>query len=501
MSEPFHPRRWRGADPPLLARVMRGASIRRRLLVLLLVAMGLTWGLGAFWSFRDARHELDELFDAELVQSARLLAQWQGLGGETRELHSPPLPDDALPERPPDEPEALLALGGADPVSDSAEGLLYHPYQRKVAFQLWSMDGRLLQRSSEEVPTTPFSRRARGFDVQRLDGRPWRIFVLELPERGVRIQTAQMLEVRRELAGAITGNLFLPLLGLLPVLALLIWGGVSVGLLPLARLGVELGRRSPSHLEPLATEPMPMELQPVVQALNGLLARLEQALRLERQFTADAAHELRTPLAALKTQAQVALRASTVEGQRLGLEQVLVGVDRMTHLVEQLLFLARLDPAGQPARVRVGLRPLVISVLAELGPMAVHKGVELGLEEGVSPSVWGELALLRVVVRNLVDNAIRYTPSGGAVSVQLLVSAEEVLLEVEDTGPGIPLEERERVLDRFYRVLGSGVEGSGLGLAIVSRIVGLLGAKLELLEGRSGRGLRVLVHFPITPES
>ena len=338
-------------------------------------------------------------------------------------------------------------------------------------------------------------------------------------QRQVQVQLGQGYEVRQELAAAVASHVVAPMVFALPLLALLIWFGVGLGTAPLRRLAGEVSQRQPEHLAPLAFQEAPSEIQPVVQALNGLLVRLEQALSLERQFTADAAHELRTPLAGLRTQAQVAARARDEAERHRALSQVLEGVDRMTHLVQQLLTLARLEPdarrldaqqldgqglAGQgPGGASTDLQLLAESVLGELAPQAIEKGIELELLEGPPRAVSGRPELLRVLIRNLADNAVRYTPAEGRV--QLSLSREPasdgrsegvVTLRVLDSGPGIPVEERERVFDRFYRGLGTGQSGSGLGLAIVKRIADLHHADVRLEEGLEGRGVGVVVRFP-----
>lgn len=311
--------------------------------------------------------------------------------------------------------------------------------------------------------------------------------------------------MRQELAAAVAGHVVKPMILALPLLAWLIWVGVGLGTAPLRLLARDVSQRQPEHLAPLEMEQAPAEVQPVVSALNGLLVRLQQALLLERQFTADAAHELRTPLAGLRTQAQVATRARDENERHRALAHVLEGVDRMTHLAQQLLTLARLEPEARLTDgAGIELRAVVESVLGDIAPQAIEKGIELELLEGEPLTVAGRPELLRVLIRNLVDNAVRYTPSGGRVQVGLsrLAGTSEqpslsgVTLQVLDSGPGIPLEEQARVFDRFYRGLGTGQSGSGLGLAIVKRIAELHRASIRLREGVEGRGLGVVVRFP-----
>jgi signal transduction histidine kinase len=277
----------------------------------------------------------------------------------------------------------------------------------------------------------------------------------------------------------------------------LVWWLVGRGLWPVRHLAAQLEGVSPEHLQPVSVARYPVEMLPILGALNGLLQRLDRALQLERQFTADAAHELRTPLAGIRAQAQVAQRALEPEVRERALRQVVAGVDRQTQLVTQLLQLARLEPGAvlEPSTPQ-NLRVLVEEVLRDAVPAALEKGITLEFEEGPAPQVTVRPELFRVLLRNLVDNALRYTPAGGRVLLWLDASGDRTQLSVEDSGPGIPLEERERVFDRFYRRVGSGESGSGLGLAIVRRVAELLSVQVRLDTARSGQGLWVRVDFP-----
>jgi len=314
------------------------------------------------------------------------------------------------------------------------------------------------------------------------------------------VQVAEPLAGRESLARHITLKMLLPTFIALPVLALLIWFGVGAGLRPLQQLKQEVKQRTASRLEPVAMAGVPEEVAPLVKALNDLFGRLQHAFEGERRFTADAAHELRTPLAALKIQAQVALRSTDATERHVALENVLRGVDRATRLVEQLLTLARVDPeTAAIAFKQIDLRGLAAIVMRDLEPLAHAKQIEISLEEGVASNipcnVFGDDAQLGLLLRNLIDNAIRYTPVGGRVSVSVR-NAAGVTLEVRDTGPGIPEAEREQVQQRFYRIAGSGQDGSGLGLSIVRRIAELHGARLELRDNDTGSGLLARVLWP-----
>ena len=440
-------------------------SLRLRLILLLSIGLGAAWAVAAWFSHVEARQEVDKLFDAQLAQSAQVL-----LGTTRHELHERiEHGDDVLP--------------------------VSHEYEQKLVFQIWDENGLLMH--SAAAPATALGSTAPGYSEAIVDGQPWRVLTRWDARQEFMIQVAEPLAGRERLARHIALKMLLPSLLALPVLALLIWFAVGAGLRPLQQLKREVKQRAADRLEPIVMTGVPDEVAPLAQALNDLFARLQQAFESERRFTADAAHELRTPLAALKTQAQVALRATDATESRSALENVVRGVDRATRLTEQLLTLARVDPeTAAMGHEPVELRSLAAGVLADLAPLAHAEQIDLALEEGPSCSVSGNPAQLAVLLRNLLDNAVRYTPAGGSVSVAVR-DVGGITLEVRDTGPGIPEIERGQVLQRFYRVPGSGVEGSGLGLSIVSRIAELHGARLELSDNVNGHGLRVRVVFPV----
>ncbi len=441
-------------------------SLRAKLLVFLLAVISVAWVATAALIYFDAHHEIDELYDAQLAQSAKVL-----LAQARHDLKDAREEDDGI--------AAEIATAG-------------HKYERKIAFQIWGEHGRLLLRSAS-APVQPLTTQDSGYAEAVIEGKLWRVYTQWDEESEIRVQVGEQHEIRDELAVSVAQRLLVPMGVALPILSLLIWFGVGRGLSPLRRIGNEVAQRDPAKLSPLEDASAPAEIVPLLRALNALLARLGGALENERRFTADAAHELRTPLAALKTQAQVALRAEDDSQRRKALENLVLGTDRATHLVEQLLTLARLDPAAvATATENCDLSELARRTLSELASSAVAKDIELELTGLESAPMAGYPGMLGILLRNLVDNAIRYTPPGGRVRVS--VSAER--LEVMDSGPGIPAEERQRVFDRFYRVLGSEVPGSGLGLSIVSRIACLHGATVMLGEGDGSKGLRVTVELP-----
>ncbi|MEZ5614185.1 MAG: ATP-binding protein [Rhodocyclaceae bacterium] len=441
-------------------------SLRRRLLVLLLGTVLAAWLATALFTYFDARHEIGEMLDTHLAQSAGLIAaQLEHEIEDDRE--------EAVPRQ--------------------------YKYERKIAFQVWDRKGRLLLRSAS-APESRLQSRPEGYGDAVIDGKRWRIFSRWDERRHYLVQVGERYEFREELAQSVAGHLLHPLYFALPALALLIWLAVGAGLAPLAGVAREVARRAPDNLAPLDAGRSPREVLPLVGALNALFARLKDSLEQERRFTADAAHELRTPLAAVKTQAQVALGARDEAERGRALENVVAGADRAARLTEQLLVLARLDPqtALAPGQ-RVDLQALAEQGVAETASAAAAKSVELGLAAGAAAPVPGDAVLLAVLLRNLLDNAVRYTPPGGEAEVSVQSVPDAVLLTVTDNGPGIPPDERASAFERFRRVLGSGEEGSGLGLSIVRRIADLHRAAVSLETGPGGRGLKVEVRFPSRP--
>jgi two-component system OmpR family sensor kinase len=310
------------------------------------------------------------------------------------------------------------------------------------------------------------------------------------------IQVAQSTAARTELAADAALRLLGPILAVLPLLALLVWLILDRGLAPLARVARAVGARSPTSLDPLPADRLPSEVRPLVDALNGLLGRLGEAFTLQRRFAADAAHELRTPLTALALQIQLAERAPTDADRSASLAKLKEGVRRATRLVQQLLAMARLEPeAAETPLAPVALDALVQSVALELGPVAAAKPVALVVGRAEPLGITGNEEALRLLLSNLVDNALRYTPAGGRVELRAFRSGNDAVLEVADDGPSIPAAERARVFDRFYRVAGTDAPGSGLGLALVKQVADLHHARVELADGLDGRGLTARVLF------
>ena len=430
-------------------------SIRRRLLLLQLSAVLLISGLAVAGAYSRVRDEFYEMQDYHLQQVALLLMQQSELA-DSRALA--PLPEE----------EDLDLIG-----------------------QIWSENGKLIYSSHVDYPL-PLPDRA-GLSTVEWDEEMFRIYALT--RHGRTVQVAQSLEVRDAALRGVTWRLLTPLALLVPLLGVATWIAVGRGLRPLAALRREVAQRNPASLTPIALEQAPDEVRPLVGSLNDLLSRLEEALDSQRRFTADAAHELRTPLTAVKLQFQLLERAQTAQERQQAIEQLKSGIEQAIRLVNQLLTLERLGPDARSPRTRVPVGEIAHDVVADLGALAAQKSIVLRLERCDAVAVDGNEDQLRTLMNNLVDNAIRYTPQGGHVELRVIGIDGAGRIEVADSGPGIPAQERLRVFDRFYRVAGSGAPGSGLGLSIVRRIADAHGASVEL-DAASGGGLLVRVRFP-----
>lgn len=367
---------------------------------------------------------------------------------------------------------------------------------QKFLFQVWDKDGNLLMHSTKPVVSlkdTPY-----GFSDKVIDGNDWRIFTTYDPRMQVKLVVAELYNIRRELADDIARSNANILLITYPVFGILVWFIISFALRSVVRVTNEISNRASTYLEPVQLTEIPIEIKPLVAELNQLFIRLKLAFERNKRFAADAAHELRTPLAALKTHVQVALKADNDIDRKKALQKVIESVDRSSHVVAQLLTLSRLgDEEGLTDIKPVDLHKLATEILAYLAPHALEKNVEIELAPPPPrPIVTGNDTAIGILIRNIVDNAIRYTPENGEVKVSIIDTDHSIIFRVTDTGTGIPVELRERVFERFYRILGTKASGSGLGLAIVSQIAALHHATIHLDTPPNGVGLQFDVAFP-----
>lgn len=461
------------SSAPLGAAGRAAYSLRQRLLVLLIGVVAAGWMGTGIVAFGTAHQQADELFDAQLVQVAETLL-------------------------------AIVATGQSD---DLAMELAEHQHENRlpVAFQVWRQEGgewRLLIRSPE-MPEAAVLERV-GFDEHTLHGVLWRFYGLDHPGARYRVVVGQNHAARYHLALEVVWHLIWPMLLGLPLMALAIRVVVGRALGPMAAVADRVRGMDARHLQPLDLKtPLPGEVLPLVQALDALVLRLGDALVRERQFTADAAHELRTPLAALKVHLQVAQRARVDEDRTRALAQVEAGVLRMQHLVSQLLTLARLEPEAahaHAAQEQVDLVQVAERVCGDMANRAVQRDQSLGLEYEGPCVITGNGGWVEILLRNLVDNALRYTPAGGQILIRLEGGRPleaRYVLRVLDDGPGIAAEDMDRVLTRFARGSSVEEEGCGLGLSIVARIVTMMDGRLSLEPGlprpQGGHGLGVRV--------
>jgi two-component system sensor histidine kinase QseC len=441
---------------------VRRYSVRRRLLTLLLVSVVFAWAATTLLTYRHAHHELDELLDARLSRSARLLLVQGG---------------DELEE---------VRLGSPEDAG---------PYSQEVVVQVWR-EGKTLALRSADAPGTRLSPVEAGFSDSDVAGRHWRVFSDWDVEHRALVQVAEDHALRDRLLAHYTLSGLPALLFGVPLLGVLVWLIVGAAVRPIAELGHEVSRRGPADLRPLPDGGAPAEVQPLVQRLNALFARITESMQAERRFTSHAAHELRTPIAAIRAQAEVARDSRNPQARGPALDHVIEGCDRAARLVDQMLLLARIDERtaqGPPPASR--LDQAAARVIADLAPSALEQQVTLELATEEPVTVMADGALLEVLLRNLVDNAVRHGGAPGPVTVRCAQRDDGAVLEVADRGPGLDDAELAQLGRRFFRASSARGSGSGLGLSIVQRIAETCGGTVGYRRGADGRGLVVEVRF------
>lgn len=437
-------------------------TLQRRLLLSIALVAPLVWLGFAGIAWWRAHHEIDEFYDTGMVRFARQVVAL--------------LPDEIGPAAP---------LPRAAPPGGAAE-------LDTMSVSVW--DGGLRLLSDAEGAALPWRDGADGFVDADLDGRRWRLYYLRDPNRPSRVvAVGQDARERDELAEGLIAAQLLPWFASLPLLLAVLALAVRRALAPLRRLTRDVGRRDAADLRPIAAAGVPQDLAPLLTAINRLLERLDVALRQERRFTADAAHELRTPIAALRAQWDAARLTNDEDARRAAQERIAQGIDRLGHLVSQMLALARAD-AGPGAAAPIDWRAVAERAIADTLPAIEGRDAEVEVEwppEGVAPlPLAGDATLVASMVRNLVDNAVRYGPVGGRVTLRMAADR----IEIDDEGPGLDAEQRAALGERFHRAPGAAATGSGLGVSIAMRVAALHGLALRF-DARSGpdgpRGLRV----------
>jgi two-component system sensor histidine kinase QseC len=467
-------------------------SLTRTLILLVTSTVLLIALIAAAWSYVESNHELEELFDAELAQSTRIV---QGLVRHLADTQS-------MEQLPQTLRETLeLPLANDDDIdfeADNNEILprgIGHKYEKKLAVEVWTPDRKPLLdtlNADDSEGLVP------GYSWAESKGYNWRTFTLQDPTTEFWIRTAQREDIRQELSQELALSNVLPLLLALPLLVAAAIAAIQFSFRPLRRLEKPVRNMAPERIHPLDDRQAPKEVVGLVQAVNGLLKRLNQALERERRFSANAAHELRTPLAVLRLNLEKACADNPEQFQGL-----IQSVDRMAHLVEQMLLLSRVDAGIDFAPEYHDLSAIIEQSIADITPLALKKNIEPVFEDGAGQAlVCCHTALINTLMRSLLANAIQYSSEQTVITIHLAPSGEGYHITVCDQGPGIPIQERERALSRFVRLDQRLGGGAGLGLAIARRIAELHGGQLTL-TGRVDNqpGLCVSIWLPVRPPS
>jgi two-component system sensor histidine kinase QseC len=441
--------------------ILKRHSLQYRLMVSFMGVTALVWLAVLGFTWYETDHELNELLDAHLAQTASFLVAQTGDG------------HDAHP--------------------DFTTAPTLHKYQPRVAFQIWH-ENEILTRS-EQAPSKPFRTDSQtGFANLEINGQAWRTFSAQGKANDIWIHVAELVYFRQDILYTSLISAIIPLLFGFPLMAFFIWWSIRISLSPLRSLGEEIGARKASSLVPLPHRSVVAEVQPLVEALNLLFQRVEVQMNNERQFTSDAAHELRTPIAAIRMQAQVAMGSTKPEEQKIALDALINACDRATRLMSQLLELSQLDTSATNFE-RIDFEAIdAISITRE--QLASSANEWLPKKQQISLEAPDYLALkvnpdwLAIVVRNLVDNASRYSPSGASIRIKWLNSPTPYLV-IEDSGPGMSEEHMKRIGDRFFRVLGNDTVGCGLGWSIIQKIAKICNVKIQLGKSEDLGGLKV----------
>lgn len=473
-------------------------SIRTFLLINLLLSVTLITSLAIIGNLLLSHKDIQIQLDAQLIRTTeQMRAFFSDYGHEHRDfslIEKSLMTDEAKTKK----NAVTVPISSLNNTQSEREKLKANlDANKNLELQIWDHKGVLLLHSANAT-SKPLSNGKSGLTNLWLHKQLWRVSTLSDNNSKLTFMVAERSDYREQLENQLTQDSIFVMLITYPFLGLLIWMIVGRGLDTLKKVANEVRHRAPGYLEPVNLEAVPSEIEPLVRELNHLFSRLKNAFEREKRFASDAAHELRTPLAALNTYTQIALRSKTQEERTEALLKVISGVNRGTHVVQQLLTLSRMVPeAAINEPIELNLNKEAAEIAAQLAPEAIAKDIELELIAPDEPTlIIGNVTAIGILIRNLVDNAIRYSPPKSTVSVLIEKDHEHVILRVIDNGPGIPEELRERVFERFFRVIGNQATGSGLGLSIVAQITKLHNAKVTLHTAANGQGLDFRVHFP-----
>jgi two-component system, OmpR family, sensor histidine kinase QseC len=442
-------------------------SLRTRLFIILVAATSLIWLFAIGWIFVGTKHEVEDVLDKRLEEAARMVSSLV-----TSNNVASPSED-----------------------SDSLQISTVPTYERQLSCQIWSLDGRLVART-HGAPDSSLSDSKAGFSERLIDGDTWRVFTIEVAGKGIRVLVGDRLVFREQLVANLIKGLLAPTLLIIPLLGFLIWASLNRGLRPLRSMAFELQGRNADDMRPIDPGRVPTEIRPVVTSLNGLFSKVESARRHEREITAFAAHELRTPLAGLRTQAQIAIATTDSATRATALSQILVAVDRTARLVRQLLSIAKLDASDNVGRDRYVNVGAAVEEIVDMQPVRDHR-IHVVVDQALAQTfLTANSELLVLALRNLHENAIHHMPQGGTVRWSVKHAMQNAIVSVKDEGPGIPEKELPLVAKRFFRGRHKSASGSGLGLAIVELALRANGASLNLANRTDRSGLRAEIVWP-----
>lgn len=459
-------------------------TIRSQLLFRLIVVSFILVGGTAWFSYEDVRQETEELFDAQLARSARLILSFVQAQNDVSGFSK-------IREYLDENGMSVMYIDfGVD-----AEKQYGHIYEKKLAFQIWDNEGGLVVKSYN-APMYPMTTLDRGFSDIVIGDFGWRTFSLLDSNQQYQCITAERTDVRNDLIIKISNDMFYMFIILIPALSFIMYISIDQVIRPLQRLSSQISRRSGDNLELITNDYKYAEIIIIKNTLNQLFCRLKETLAREKRTTSDAAHELRTPLAAIRLHTELAKTAKNRQEQNKSFDNVIEGVDRATHMVEQLLVLARLDPElFANDYTQINFTALIIEEKALLSSLAIDKEIVISFNDAHVHTISGNESSLRLLIRNLLKNAISYTPLGGNVNISLSKQEQLTILIIEDSGPGISEKDRERVMERFYRTENHKTQGCGIGLSIVNQVVKIHHGELRLCQADNGHGLKVIITF------